>query len=325
MKLISVIIPTYNLEAYIEGCLASVRRQTYRNVEILVVDDGSRDGTVERIRMLQQEDPRIRLFCLEHRGVSGVRNFGLDQAQGDYIAFLDGDDAWRPDFLSTMVDALEGADFAVSGQEFPESVARRDALSRELAPPGDKKLYSSRAYLSGMLREELSERISDKLYRAEALAGHRFPEELCHNEDKYFLYQVLVRIHKVTVLQQKLSIYLQRDGSLSHSAYVPDNYLAAQWLLEKPGLEDEAHIQELRRHYRLMLLLNMRLLVRSRLTEKSKEYDRLQQLLLAAPKAPMGGALGLEERVARLGFVPYAAFVRGADWALKHLRRRKTP
>ena len=314
-ELVSVIIPTYNLEAYIEGCIASVRNQDYENLEILVVDDGSRDGTPDILRRLSREDSRIRLFGLTHRGVCAVRNFGLEQAKGQYLAFLDGDDAWRPDFVSTMVRALEDVDMAVCGMETPDSPSLRDEMAKNPTPAGAEACYSADAYIRGMLREELSERIGDKFFRRCHLAEQRFPEDLSHNEDKYFLYRLLRALDWVRVLDRKPAIYLQRGDSLSHAAYAPDNYLAARRMLEECSGDDPAHLEELRRHYRLMLVLNLRMLVRSGLprAEKRREFARLTRELAQAPKCAPGRKLGVETAVLRLGFPAYTAFVHIAD------------
>lgn len=314
-ELVSVIIPTYNLEAYIEGCIASVRNQDYENLEILVLDDGSRDGTPDILRRLSREEKRIRLFELTHRGVCAVRNFGLEQAKGQYLAFLDGDDAWRPDFVSTMVRALEDVDMAVCGMETPDSPALRDEMAGNPTPAGAETCYTADAYIRGMLREELSERIGDKFFRRCHLAEQRFPEDLSHNEDKYFLYRLLRTLDRVRVLDRKPAIYLQRGDSLSHAAYAPDNYLAARRMLEECSGDDPAHLEELRRHYRLMLVLNLRMLVRSNLdrAEKRREFARLTRELAQAPKCAPGLKLGVETAVLRLGFPAYTAFVHIAD------------
>ena len=91
-KLVSVIIPAYNIEDYIGRCLDSVLSQTYKNLEILVVDDGSSDCTGEILDDYEKKDQRIRVIHKENGGVSSARNIGIEAATGDYIGFVDGDD-----------------------------------------------------------------------------------------------------------------------------------------------------------------------------------------------------------------------------------------
>lgn len=107
---ISVIIPVYNLECEIQRTLHCFCRQTFQEIEILCVDDGSSDGTVETIRKMQTQDSRIRLFQQEHQYAGGARNLGLSQARGRYVYFFDGDDVCEPDLLETVYRKAEDVD-----------------------------------------------------------------------------------------------------------------------------------------------------------------------------------------------------------------------
>ncbi|HAS37211.1 MAG TPA: glycosyltransferase family 2 protein, partial [Ruminococcaceae bacterium] len=90
--LVSIIIPVYNLEKYIKHCLESVVNQTYKELEIICIDDGSTDGSAEIIKSMAENDPRIKYIYQENAGVSAARNKGLDTATGEYVMFVDGDD-----------------------------------------------------------------------------------------------------------------------------------------------------------------------------------------------------------------------------------------
>ena len=107
MKLVSVIVPVYNVENYIAQTIDSVLQQTYTNFEILVIDDESPDRSVAIIR--EFDDPRIKIISQENRGLAGARNTGIRHAQGDYLAFLDSDDLWLPDKLARHVKHLDCA------------------------------------------------------------------------------------------------------------------------------------------------------------------------------------------------------------------------
>ena len=107
MKKASIVIPLYNVEKFVRFALQSASAQTYPNIEILVVDDESSDGGVEICRRF--DDSRIKIFQQENRGLSGARNTGIRNAQGDYIAFLDADDLWEPDKLEKHIRHLESA------------------------------------------------------------------------------------------------------------------------------------------------------------------------------------------------------------------------
>ncbi len=105
--LVSVVIPTYNAENYIHECLEAAIRQTYRNIEILIVDDGSKDSTVDTCKFYADRDPRIRLFTHDNAGVSTTRNRGIRHAKGDYIVFFDADDYPEDDLIQSYLDAKE--------------------------------------------------------------------------------------------------------------------------------------------------------------------------------------------------------------------------
>ena len=106
-KKVSIIVPVYNAEAYLARSIGSVMEQTYSNWELLLVDDGSSDRSREICGRYAQQDERIRLFCNQHGGTARARNTALDAAFGDYIAFLDADDAYHPQYLECLIEAAE--------------------------------------------------------------------------------------------------------------------------------------------------------------------------------------------------------------------------
>jgi glycosyltransferase involved in cell wall biosynthesis len=113
--LVTVITPAYNVAKYIDEAITSVRRQTFRDFEYLLIDDGSQDNTVDVIADHARRDPRVRLIQAEHRGHSAARNRGIGEARGEYIAFLDGDDRWHGRFLDRQVALLESLPSTVGG------------------------------------------------------------------------------------------------------------------------------------------------------------------------------------------------------------------
>ena len=113
--LISVIIPVYNVEEYLCRCVDSVLDQTYRNTEILLVDDGSPDNCPAICDEYARQDARVRVLHQENKGLSGARNAGIDVAKGQWLAFVDSDDYLAPDFLERLLEACErtGSDLSV--------------------------------------------------------------------------------------------------------------------------------------------------------------------------------------------------------------------
>jgi glycosyltransferase involved in cell wall biosynthesis len=181
---VTVVIPAFNVASYVADCLASVRAQTLPDWECIVVDDGSTDGTAERVRGIA--DPRIRLHSQRNQGVSAARNAGLAQARGAYVLFLDGDDRLHPQALSRLASRLDPHPESVAaygtvwvifedGSPYPQKPLR----VRRIPPSGD--------VLGALLRWELFLQIGSVMIRTTAarrLGG--FKEELRLSEDWEF-------------------------------------------------------------------------------------------------------------------------------------------
>ena len=105
--MISIIIPAYNAEKYLESTIQSVINQTYTDWELIIINDGSNDGTLELISNFKDRDSRIKVFSYENAGVAHSRNRGIAKARGEYIAFLDADDLWTPNKLEMQLEALQ--------------------------------------------------------------------------------------------------------------------------------------------------------------------------------------------------------------------------
>ena len=115
--LVTIIVPAFNSAKYIEKCLNSILRQTYQNLEVIVVDDGSTDGTAGIIRRIAGRDHRIRFLCEENRGTSAARNYGLEEATGEYLTFVDSDDYIARDYVERLQKRCESteADMVICG------------------------------------------------------------------------------------------------------------------------------------------------------------------------------------------------------------------
>lgn len=173
-KLVSVIIPAYNIEKYIGRCLDSVLSQIYENLEIIIVDDGSSDGTGKILDDYEKRDSRIKVIHKENGGVSSARNKGLDMAVGDYIGFVDGDDIIAPEMYETLVKLLEeeDADIAHCGYQmvFPDRV---DYYYNT----GKRKVQTTKEGLKDLLLGEIIEPgLVNKLYKKSVIKNHRLDE-----------------------------------------------------------------------------------------------------------------------------------------------------
>lgn len=137
---VSVVVPAYNVENYIEQCVLSVLNQSYSCCELIVIDDGSTDGTPQILDKLANGNDSIRVIHKENAGVSAARNTGIDTAKGDYIVFIDGDDYLAPDFVEYMVGMAQktGADFCLSKNCFThKNESQTEKEQMEVLDPAD--------------------------------------------------------------------------------------------------------------------------------------------------------------------------------------------
>ena len=210
----TIIIPAYNVEAYIDECLASVAAQSYRDWEAIVVDDGSTDGTGEKCDEWGSKDERIRVVHQENKGQSAARNAGIRTAQGEYILFLDADDWLEPNALSLLAKQAEGEDvICFTGKRYFQAEKRfeeLDVLTEQSYSRGwdyycDNALVPRHfAFVSEVLR----------IYRRAFMAEHGlyFKEGIFH-EDNLFTPIVLYYAGSVKVVNACLYNYRIRSGS----------------------------------------------------------------------------------------------------------------
>ena len=216
MPKISVIVPVYNVREYLKACVDSVRAQTLQDWELLLVNDGSTDGSGELCRALALPDERIRVLDQPNGGVSAARNTGLDASGGEYVTFLDGDDGLYPDHLETLCSlaARTGADVAASGMEL---VYDDSAKNRKLRlSPG----------LYGTIEEILQAYLLDpaqiyggcnKLFRRDVIASARF-SAYTRAEDALFCVEVLCRSRSYAVSDAVGYRYYRRADSVTQRA-----------------------------------------------------------------------------------------------------------
>ena len=211
MPCVSVIVPVYNVAPYLREALDSVVGQSYRNLEIIIVDDGSTDGSSE-ICDEYLSDLRVQVIHQENRGLSNARNVGLDLSSGVYIAFLDSDDAFHPDFVQKMVDGIGDADVEVCRYE----VHQRILESRgHISPRAKEGVYSQKEALQALADGRINVAVWNKLYRRELWWEIQFPDG--HNyEDIETTYRIFDCCKRVKVLDQTLYLHRRRPGSITH-------------------------------------------------------------------------------------------------------------
>lgn len=224
MKKVSVIIPIYNTENYLEKCLNSVCSQTYKSLEIICIDDGSTDASGEIVDIFAQKDARIIVKHQKNQGESAARNSGLQIASGEYIGFMDCDDWIEPDMYENLVMAIEkeNADIAIGGW-FKETEAESIQIKNE-------KIIDNNVFSGEKLLEYLYERDSyrefaymwDKLYKRKILYDEGgklilFDTQLRLGGDVLYLGRLSLNVEKAVYIDKAFYHYLQREESGCHS------------------------------------------------------------------------------------------------------------
>ena len=208
-SLVSIIVPIYNAEKYLDSCIQSVLRQTYTNWELILIDDGSTDKSGRIAEEYGFADERITVFHQKNLGVSLARNQGIDEATGNYVVFLDADDELIEDCLAKTVNIAEETNADV--------VAGRSCENQELFQ--DRIIWTGAEALENSLKDHLfTYSACAKLIRREFIGKTRFTPDIRINEDSYFVFQLLCK-QNVFVLTNDV-IYLYRANSESSSRTV---------------------------------------------------------------------------------------------------------
>ena len=239
MSLVSIIIPTYNTEKYIEKCIQSVLEQTYTDYEIIIVDDCSTDNSMDVVARFK--DPRIKVIKNEiNRGPSYSRNRGIQLSKGDFIAILDSDDWWTPNRLEVMMDFIESHHADVL---FDNVLYIRE---------GEEKPYTTYYQFKGITVDKAQQvtpeyfvnndlGILKAIIRKEIIMDHsiQYEESITYGEDFIFYLEIITKTTKVWLLKEGYYYYLSREGSLVKNffALTEECLKATEEILEHPKYE----------------------------------------------------------------------------------------
>ena len=204
-EVISVVIPAYNSENTLESCVSSVLNQTYPQTEVIIIDDGSTDGTLAVGNRLSAIYNNVRVGNIPHAGPSAARNAGLRLARGRYIAFVDSDDQIHHQYLA-MLHAMihdQGADLSAVTYQ----IAAESSLSAPIKPAEIRTYTSAEAVADLLYQKHLDSSQCCKLYRRELLDGLYFPEDCRVYEDLLFVYQAFCKSKKIVWCDRKMYYY----------------------------------------------------------------------------------------------------------------------
>lgn len=268
---LSIIVPVYNAEAYINECVDSILNQTFQDFEILLVDDGSRDGSAAIADKYAASFPdKIRVFHKPNGGASSARNLGLDNARGKYIGFVDSDDIILPDMYRTLIDELEFNHVSV----VTSCLAEWDLGYRFKGEKTPGK-HSFRFLLKQILSWNEGTDVYTKLFRREVIGDLRFKEGLI-NEDFRFLCEVFLKEGDVLVTDHKFYKYRITPGSVTSEVNPKffDLFANLDYIESLVPPEDKSLMDAFQRYTLTIHIMSGVRIVRSKLNKKYKDWLR---------------------------------------------------
>ncbi len=283
--LVSVIVPVYNVEQYIEKCLDSICGQDYANLQIILVDDGSTDASGAICDRYADRDGRIQVIHQKNGGLSAARNAGMDRAEGDYLVFVDSDDWIERDMVSYMVHRIEkeeaqmaicGMYLVTGGRRRIRSVSKDEVLSRDVALRELSRNGKIQNYVcSQMIERRLMQEIRFP-------AGRNF-------EDILTTYRVMERAERILLLKEPKYNYLQRKGGITNGKKQITNL--ARCDAHRVRYEDMAKTHpELAGELLRQFFLSYRKLVRDGL-RKGEDFKKLKEFYRKVEPGLCAGAL----------------------------------
>lgn len=219
MVAISVLVPVYNVEDYLNECLKSIAEQTMNDYEVIIVNDGSTDKSLEICESFKKHDSRIQIISQENRGLAGARNTAIRAAKGEYVAFVDSDDKLLPNYLEELYSLAmrESADVVACGRSLYYSEDRVTEIKR----PGfaNKRMTNLQAIRALNSYRSFDMSMWGKLFRHTLFEGIEFPERKL-SEDQFVCYKLLDKAKNTFYTEECLYLYRQREGSISRGSKV---------------------------------------------------------------------------------------------------------
>lgn len=262
-SLISVIVPVYNGEAYLEDCIHSIENQTYEKLEVIIVNDGSTDHTDRVCAALQEKYRNIKVLAIADRGVSVARNTGIEAAEGGLITFVDADDRLCPDMLQRLYDLIVETGSDIAGCRFFiwEEEAEWKKLSSGKHMSESHRVYKTDTYVRNALLQGNS-RCWSKLYRRSAIGDIRFREGLSIGEDMLFLVELLPFVEKIVETEYQGYGYFQNPGGAMGRKFTPAYMDQIRcWELARERLSDMDPDKELYAQVTAILIMGILLTV----------------------------------------------------------------
>lgn len=280
--LVSVIVPVYNVEKYVGECLDSILNQTYKNIEVLMVNDGSTDNSAKLCKEYEKKDKRFKLYSKKNGGLSDARNYGLDRMKGDYVCFADSDDIIHPDFIKILLDSLKNK-YSIASCRYAtfskkSDLKKHNNKSTEIIIEDSKKYLEKTYYQQNKALYSVS--VGNKIFEADVFKKVRFKKGILY-EDFAVIDQLILQKDNIVLIDSPLYFYRKNQSGITKSAYnkkTEDMIIICDNLLEK-FKEDKTLTAALRvmKYTRMIEIITKKYENNIRTAKDSSEYKYIKK------------------------------------------------
>lgn len=245
-KRVSILIPAYNAASFIQRCLTSVLSQTYKNLEVIIVNDGSNDNTLELLESIKTKDKRVSIFSQENHGVAYSRNVLLDKACGEFLLFIDADDWIEQNMIEHLIGYMDSdIDIVFCSSDKAENNDEKDEIISPVIEVWDQE----RQLLEFMKHKRMTGMLWNKLIRKSLTDDVSFNPKTGYGEDAEFLWQILKKSRKMVVTNEILYHHVMERNSISHLSFNDKKYSAIpMW---------ESIVNDCKENYQFLLNLSI--------------------------------------------------------------------
>ena len=299
---VSIVIPVFNAEKYIKRTISTITNQNFKNIEIIVVNDGSSDNSLDIITILSKNDQRIRIFSQKNSGVSAARNKGIQEAQGNYIMFMDADDIMVKDSLESLVNSAKETDADISIGDI--KIIKNYNSDYKMISESDTNIinFSRTEVLESFFRDNAQFNCYSacaKLYSKKIYQKLKFVEKRNSNEDRFYFFQALCISNIITYVNKCVYLYEKHEQSLSTSqvnSRIFDNLYFSDKMLEYVEKNENSLIDSAKYNQFITYMMVYRNFYRDKkaLKKYTKELLEIRKFLLEFEKLKIGSQKRVE-------------------------------
>lgn len=314
MCFVSVIIPVYNVEKYLEECMESILSQTIKNFEVILVDDGSQDNSGKICDKYAEKDVRVKVLHKSNGGQSSARNYGLDHATGDYILYVDSDDYLSSDYLEQMYNMILIEDYdMVIGNTVNFMDGIKIVIGNELKENNVEKFTPEEAMESVYYQEKFDTNLCAKMVKRKIAQMNRLKEGVIY-EDFDIIHELIFSCQKIVFLSKPKYFYRCRMGSTMNSPFDEKKFYLLDIAEKHVDFVREQHPELLPAVHRRYVYSNFHILGKTIFNSKYKEKNRQIRMnilkygnsVLHNKRVGMKEKIGIE--ILKCGLFPYMLF-----------------